>query len=132
MPSVITPCTDLRITVAATCVLTTFLLLDSRRFDEVAAAPCRAIESVLGRVLNKLAVPVLLEMHIEQLLDVLWRYVIRGAAFWGHVRGVFDGQGEGSLDAAVAHVVVAFQVSSFSNRDIAHADDTFDSSSRVS
>lgn len=95
--------------------------------DELAAALLGAINTVAGRELDVLFVPVPLEFVVKKAFHVFQGDGGRGAALGRHVLWVRNGQLEASLEARVAHPVAAFKLGRLSGREVAHADDTFHS-----
>ena len=86
--------------------------MDTRGFDPFAAAAGWTVKPVLCCIFLILLIPFHLELEIEQLVYVLERNVFGGAAFWGHMLGVGNGEGKDTAQAGMAHAVVASQTSS--------------------
>ena len=86
--------------------------------DPLATPLAHTIYFVLGLVFEELAVPVLLEVLVEELVDVLEVDVVVGAAAGGHVCGVGDGHLEDALEAGVAHAVFAGEARGFGEGDV--------------
>lgn len=111
VPLAVADAADFRLAVAALGILATRgVLLHQLRLDPLAALLGRAVEPVLGRELGVLTVPRLLEVRVQQVGDMFQRYVIGRAAPGWHELRVVDRQLEASLQAPVAHAVVALQL----------------------
>lgn len=79
--------------------------VDVRRFDPLATAPGRTIDTILRRVLLILTIPLHLELDAEQSIDVFERDMIRRTAPRWHVLGVGDRQQEYAPQASMTHDV---------------------------
>lgn len=88
-------------------VLATTDILGSNEF---AAAALGTVDSVAGRILVELLVPVLLEGHVKKLFHVLQGNEVCSAALGGHVLRVRGGQCEDSPETRVAHPMTALQL----------------------
>jgi hypothetical protein len=65
-----------------------------------------AVDTVLGLVLLKLAIPCLLEILVEELVDVLEiNMIICAAARW-HMGGILDGHLENALETYMTHAML--------------------------
>jgi hypothetical protein len=110
--------THLRLAAAALAVLDAVLGVVVGRLDPLAAAARRAVDAVLGRVLLELAVPLLLEGDVAQLVHVLQGDAVRRAAFGRHVLWIGDGEPEDPPQAGVAHAVAALKLGRLVARNI--------------
>jgi hypothetical protein len=77
------------------------------RFDPFPAAFIRTVESIASGVFLIFLVPQSLELVIKKSLHVLERDVFRGAASRRHMLRVVRGEYELTLEAGVAHSMVA-------------------------
>lgn len=113
MPLPTTQDTHLRLTTTTLPILPTMafpIIMVVSGLDPLPAPPRRAVNPVLGGILLELPVPELLEGDVEELVDVLQRDAVRGAALGRHVLGVCDGELEDPAEAGVAHAVAAFEL----------------------
>lgn len=126
----ITPTADLGPATATLTVLPAVLVAaDILGLDPVAAPSRRAVNSVSRRELGVFLVPSLLEVAVEELLDMLDRNVVGGAALRRHVLGVVNGELEASLQTRIAHSVSALQSRALLRRYfLIHANNALDES----
>jgi hypothetical protein len=82
--------TDLCAALFALAYLSAMLDCDMTRLNPFATVLTDAVDSVLGLVFEKLSIPVLLEVLVEQLVHVLQIDVIIRAAPWWHVSWISD------------------------------------------
>jgi hypothetical protein len=90
---------DLCLALRAATVLATLKLVHIGGLDPLAAVLCRAVETVLCRILLILCVPQNLELVVKEVVNVFERDVILVAAFGRHVYGVLDGHCEDAAEA---------------------------------
>lgn len=128
VPLAVAGVTDLGIAAATLGKLASvYVAVDVLRFDPFAAAPRRAVDAVLRRVLGILPVPLLLEAGVEKPLDVLQRDMISVTALGRHVLGISDGEPKALFQATVAHPMTTPQFCCLvSCHLIIHADDALD------
>lgn len=108
MPDPIASNTDLGTTAPTLSPRTTLVRLNIRGVNPITASLVGAVESVLGGVLFVLAIPLLLELHVEVMFDMTQGDALGAAAGW-HFFGVFERHLEGPDDAVTAHVVIALE-----------------------
>lgn len=94
---VVTDRTDSRATSLAFSHLAAMFKADVIRLDPLTTLRGRAVESVLGVVLQELAIPSLLEALVEQLIDVLEIDVVLCAAPRRHMCRIGDRHPEDAL-----------------------------------
>jgi len=92
--------------------------LDVRRFDPLATRAGGTVESVLGCVLLVFAIPFVLELVVEELIDVAKGDMFFCTASGGHVSWVGDRHGEDAAEAVMAHAMAAGEFGGFEVEDV--------------
>lgn len=123
MPLIIAVTAHSSLTTTTSTHLTTIpMTLDLVRPDPSPTSLARAVNSVSGGKFVVLAIPGSLKIDIKQVLDVFQRDAIRGAASWRHLRRIFDGELEASLQTWLTHPMSALQFGRLGRFQIVEAD----------
>lgn len=75
------------------------------RLDPFTTPLIWAVEAVLRGIFLIFLIPKPLEFVVEQPIYVFQGYVLRGAAGWGHMLRVVDGEGKLAFEAGMTHAV---------------------------
>jgi hypothetical protein len=109
VPHTVASNTNLGIAGRALGSLAPFVLVDVRGGDPVSAIGIGAVKTIISGVLLILAIPFLLELHVEKTFDVTQGYALV-AAFWRHLCRVLERHLKRPHDAVSAVPVAAFKL----------------------
>lgn len=103
----IAQCADFRGTAGTLRVSAPSLCDDVRWFDPLAALRCRAVDAILGVVFLVLAIPEDFELQVEEMVHMLERNMLFGAAARRHVSRISHRHLKNPLQAIVTHSMAA-------------------------